>query len=385
MDRKTKILIYMMLVGNFGILSTQQGIIGILPEISAFFNVSISQAGLFVSLFSLIIAITGIFLPLLSSKFNRKTMLIMVLSVFTVFTALEAFITDFYPALICRIIPAFFQTIYTSLTLTVTSEIVGKEEHHSAVSKVIMGVSAGMIVGMPITTFLTSMLGYQMALLWFSVINAVSLILTVIYFPSMPGKQQSYGSQISVAKTGLFIISVLGIVVLTSGSYEAYIYISQFLQEVTHINGFELSVVLFLYGIGSLIGNYTGGILLSKKAKSTVLSYPFVLTALFITIFILGGFKIPMIVLVFLWGLLIGVVVDILQYWVTTSAPEAPEFANGMFLSMNNIGITIGTSIGGVVVMSLGTKFIMIIGVVITLIGFVLLFTRAKKYPESVN
>lgn len=385
MDRKTKILIYMMLVGNFGILSTQQGIIGILPEISAFFNVSISQAGLFVSLFSLIIAITGIFLPLLSSKFNRKTMLIMVLSVFTVFTALEAFITDFYPALICRIIPAFFQTIYTSLTLTVASEIVGKEERHSAVSKVIMGVSAGMIVGMPITTFLTSMLGYQMALLWFSVINAVSLILTVIYFPSMPGKQQSYGSQISVAKTGLFIISVLGIVVLTSGSYEAYIYISQFLQEVTHINGFELSVVLFLYGIGSLIGNYTGGILLSKKAKSTVLSYPFVLTALFITIFILGGFKIPMIVLVFLWGLLIGVVVDILQYWVTTSAPEAPEFANGMFLSMNNIGITIGTSIGGVVVMSLGTKFIMIIGVVITLIGFVLLFTRAKKYPESVN
>ena len=140
-----------------------------------------------------------------------------------------------------------------------------------------------------------------------------------------------------------------------------------------------------MYGIGSLIGNYTGGILLSKKAKSTVLSYPFVLTALFITIFILGGFKIPMIVLVFLWGLLIGVVVDILQYWVTTSAPEAPEFANGMFLSMNNIGITIGTSIGGVVVMSLGTKFIMIIGVVITLIGFVLLFTRAKKYPESVG
>ena len=61
MDRKTKILIYMMLVGNFGILSTQQGIIGILPEISTFFNVSISQAGLLVSLFSLIIAITGIF------------------------------------------------------------------------------------------------------------------------------------------------------------------------------------------------------------------------------------------------------------------------------------------------------------------------------------
>ena len=81
----------------------------------------------------------------------------MVLSVFTVFTALEAFITDFYPALICRIIPAFFQTIYTSLTLTVASEIVGKEERHSAVSKVIMGVSAGMIVGMTITTFLTSM------------------------------------------------------------------------------------------------------------------------------------------------------------------------------------------------------------------------------------
>ena len=372
-----------MLLGNFGILSTQQGIIGILPEIATFFNVNISQAGLFVSMFSLIIAITGIFLPLLSSRFNRKTMLIMVLGVFTLFSVINIFVTDFNIALVCRIIPAFFQTIYTSLSLTVASEIVSPEERSSAVSKVIMGVTAGMILSMPITTFLTSLLGYQMALGWFAIINALSLILTIIYFPSLPGKEQSYGSQVSVVKTGVFLLAIIGIVVLTSGSYEAYIYISQFLQEISNIKGIELSIALFLYGIGSLIGNYVGGKLLSRNARLTVLGYPFEISLLFLLIFLIGSFKLPMFICVFLWGLSIGVVVDILQYVVSTAAPQAPEFANGMFLSMNNIGITIGTSIGGLVVLNLGTRMIMIVAILITLLGFILLAVRDRKYPKS--
>ncbi|WP_323737606.1 hypothetical protein PXD04_11215 (plasmid) [Methanosphaera sp. ISO3-F5] len=66
------IIIYIMMLGTFGVLSTEMGVVGILPQISQYFNVDITQAGLFVSLFALTIAICGIFMPLVFSKFDRK-------------------------------------------------------------------------------------------------------------------------------------------------------------------------------------------------------------------------------------------------------------------------------------------------------------------------
>ena len=151
------------MLGTFGVLSTEMGVVGILPQIAQYFNVDITQAGLFVSLFALTIAICGIFMPLVFSKFDRKKSFILVLAIFTIFSTVGAFVTDFNIALICRIIPAIFHPIYCGLALTVAAEIVEPEKAQDAVSKVIMGVSAGMIIGVPITTFVASNFGYQYA------------------------------------------------------------------------------------------------------------------------------------------------------------------------------------------------------------------------------
>ena len=251
-------IIYIMVLGTFGILSTEMGVVGILPQIAEYFNVSITQAGLFVSMFALTIAIFAIFMPVIFSKYERKKTFILVLTVFTVFTAIGAFVKDFNIALICRIIPAMFHPIYCSLSMTVAAEIVDPDKAQDAVSKVIMGVSAGMIIGVPITTFLASHLGYQYAMLLFTAINFIVLILTILFFPKIPGKEDSYLSQISAAKTGVFLISVLGVIFLNAGMYTGYSYISEFLNALTHIVGTNLSIVLLLYGVASIIGNWIG-------------------------------------------------------------------------------------------------------------------------------
>ena len=106
--KRNNIMIYIMMLGTFGILNTDMGIVGILPEVTQYFNVSLADAGLLVSLFSLVISITSLFLPLLFSRFDRKNTFVMVLAIFTVFNFIGAFITDFTLALICRLIPAIF-------------------------------------------------------------------------------------------------------------------------------------------------------------------------------------------------------------------------------------------------------------------------------------
>jgi len=381
--KNENLIIYIMMLGTFGVLSTEMGVVGILPQIAEYFNVNITQAGLFVSLFALTIAICGIFMPLVFSKFDRKKSFTMVLAIFTIFSTLGAFVSDFNIALICRIIPAIFHPIYCGLALTVAAEIVEAEKTQEAVSKVIMGVSAGMIVGVPITTFVASNFGYQYAMLWFSAVTFIALIATILFFPALPGKKQSYGNQISVVKTGIFIISILGVIFLNAGMYTSYSYISEFLNTITNIFANELSVVLFIYGVASIAGNWLGAKLLNSNTNKTVLSFPIIFSILLIGMFMFGSVKIPTILLLALWGLLAGIGNDIAQYWMVSAAPDAPEFANGIFLSMGNVGVTIGTTIAGAVVLTMGVRYIMLAAIAVLIVDLILLFIRTKKYPAG--
>lgn len=377
---KNNLIIYIMVLGTFGILSTEMGVVGILPQIAEYFNVSITQAGLFVSMFALTIAIFAIFMPVIFSKYERKKTFILVLTVFTVFTAIGAFVKDFNIALICRIIPAMFHPIYCSLSMTVAAEIVEPDKAQDAVSKVIMGVSAGMIIGVPITTFLASHLGYQYAMLWFTTINFIVLILTILFFPKIPGKEDSYLSQISAAKTGVFLISVLGVIFLNAGMYTGYSYISEFLNVLTHIVGTKLSIVLLLYGVASIIGNWLGAKLLDRDSRKIILASPIVVSIILFGIFTVSSQTIPTVIFINFWGLFAGIINDISQYLMVSAAPQAPEFANGIFLSMGNVGVTIGTTIAGFVVAGIGVRYVMLFAILVLVFDLILLFTRTQKY-----
>lgn len=78
------LLLFILAVGVFGILNTEMGVIGILPHLAKYFNVSISEAGWLVSGFALAIAFAGPTLPLIFSGIDRKKIMIMVLIIFVI-------------------------------------------------------------------------------------------------------------------------------------------------------------------------------------------------------------------------------------------------------------------------------------------------------------
>lgn len=59
MKNSKGLLIFILAVGVFGIINTEMGVIGILPDLAVYFDVSVPTAGLLVSLFALAIAIAG--------------------------------------------------------------------------------------------------------------------------------------------------------------------------------------------------------------------------------------------------------------------------------------------------------------------------------------
>ncbi|PQP81382.1 MFS transporter [Paenibacillus sp. PCH8] len=305
MTRRNHLLIFILATGVFGIINTEMGVIGILPALADHFDVSVSKAGLLVSLFALCVAIAGPTMPLLFSGVDRKKAMLLVLGVFIISNMVSIYTSNFTLALITRVIPAFFHPIYCSLAFTIAASTVSREEAPRAVSNVMIGVSAGMVIGVPIVSFL-----------------------------------------------------------------------AEYLTSVTNVSLNMISMMLLIYGGANIIGNIVAGRLLTNHAIKSVVIFPFALGIVYIFLFWFGQFTIPMIIITFVWGIFGGLGANINQYWMMTSAPEASDFTNGLFLTSANLGTTLGASLAGLLILTMGTPYMVIAGMISLVLGAVCIGLR---------
>ncbi|PRS44670.1 MFS transporter [Bacillus sp. RJGP41] len=384
MTKPNNLLIFILTIGVFGIINTEMGVIGILPSIADHFHVSISKAGLLVSLFALAVAVSGPTMPLLFSGMNRKKVMLLVLGVFVLGNIVSIFTTNFTLALVARIVPAFFHPIYCSLAFTVAADSVSKEEAPKAVSKVFIGVSAGMVVGVPIVSFIANAASIEMAMAFFAIVNAIVFLATLIFVPSMPVKEKlSYGAQLSVLKKSITWLSIMAVILLNSAIFGVYSYLTEYLKTVTNMSSNTISLMLLIYGGANIIGNIAAGKLLTKNANKSVVIFPFALGAVYIILFLFGQFTIPMAILTLIWGILAGIGGNINQYWIMSSASESPDFANGLFLTAVNLGTTIGAAAGGLFISELGTQYVVFVGLLSLLLSSVMIFLRNYKFTPA--
>ena len=249
------------------------GLLAYFLHVAEHFDVSVSKAGLLVSLFALVVAGSGPTMPLLFSGINRKKVMLLVLGVFVVGNIVSIFTSNFTIVLIARIVPALFHPVYCSLAFSVAAASVSKEEAPKAVSKIFIGVSAGIVIGVPISNFIASTTSLQMAMVFFAVVNAMAFIATLLFVPSMPVKERlSYGAQLSVLKKLITWHSIMAVIFLNAAVFGVYSYFAEYLKTVTNMSSNSITIMLLIFGGANIIGNIVAGRLLTKNAlKSVVL------------------------------------------------------------------------------------------------------------------
>ncbi|WP_025092726.1 MFS transporter [Bacillus safensis] len=384
MKSSKSLLIFILAVGVFGIINTEMGVIGILPDLADRFDVSISKAGLFVSLFALAVAIAGPTLPLVFSAINRKHVMLIVLIIFVIGNVLSIFTNNFTVALLARVIPGLFHPVYVSMALSVAAAAVSAKEAPKAVSKVFIGVSAGMVLGVPVVSFIASTISLDVAMSFFAIVNIFTLIATWLFVPSMPVKERvTYGSQLKVLTQGIAWISIITVFFLNAAIFGVYSYLAEYLGTVVNMSANLISTMLLVYGLANIIGNLIAGKLLTDYPIRSVTSYPIVLTAVYLVFFLVAEFTIPTAIIVLVWGVLGGIGVNITQYWVMSSAPNAPDFANGLYLTAVNLGTTVGASIAGIIIAQIGTKYILFMGIFSLILAFVFIVIRNSMYKTA--
>ncbi|MNL83116.1 hypothetical protein D3C87_2106760 [compost metagenome] len=71
------------------------------------------------------------------------------------------------------------------------------------------------------------------------------------------------------------------------------------------------------------------------------------------------------------------------QYLMMSSAPEAPDFANGLFISSCNVGTTLGAAVGGFFISGMGTQYVVLAGLLSLLLSFIIILLRNYMFTPT--
>ncbi|WP_110558819.1 MFS transporter [Helicobacter cinaedi] len=373
-------LLWILCFGVFGILSTELGMMGIIPIVAQKFSVSIDDAGWSVSVFALMIVFCAPIAPLLGSKFAPKKLMLFCLAIFSLTSLAAAFVDSFWALLICRAIPAFFHPIYIALALSMaTSLATTKEESLKNTAKVFAGVSAGMVLGVPIASFLGGNYSFAFAMGFFALCTSLAFIATLLFVPNMTNNEApKITTQLEILKFPFLWVSIFAVVCVNAGVFGFYSYFSDFLHSITQVSFDFISVVLAVYGSMNIVGNIIAGKALAKNANATILATLLGMICLYALIFVFAKQGVVLLIFAVLLGILAGVVNNATHYVITHPYPQAPDFTNGLFLSIANIGLSTGVALCGLCISLLNTQYTALCAIVLLSMGVATMLFRMR-------
>ncbi|WP_420539987.1 MFS transporter [Paenibacillus polymyxa] len=384
MKKVNPLLIIILALGVFGIITTEMGIIGVLPQVTQKFNISASQAGWLVSIFSFVVAISGPFLTLLVSGMNRKVVLLIAVFSFVISNLVYAYTTHFEVMLTFRVLPAIFHPVFFSVALVTASNLVPPEKSSKAVTKVFAGITVGFAFGVPLTSYLAEKIALEAAFWFGAVVSMIAFVGILIWLPSLPVQEKmSYGKQLSVLRKPQLWFNIVSVIFIFAAMFSVYSYFAEYLGEITRMNGSWISMMLMVFGIVMIFGNFLFGGLLHKNLIKTVITFPLLYMVIYVLTYALGTSFLPMIVVVLIWGAVHSGGLIISQAWLTTEAKEAPEFGNSLFVSFSNLGITIGAAMGGWFISHLGIHQLIWSGMMFALLAFLSIIIKIKMFKSN--
>jgi multidrug resistance protein len=372
-------------ISSFAIGTTEFVMVGILPTVAEKLGVSVSTAGLQVTLYALGVAIGGPILTALTHHMKRKPLLIALMGLFVLGHIAAALSPGFIFLLAARFISGFAHGVFIGTGATIASNLVPEDKRATAIAMMFSGITIAIIAGVPLGTFIGQHWGWRATFVGVAILGVVGLVANQLLLPDdIPnGTPVLLKEQLKVLKNP-HILLVLAITAFGyGGTFVAFTYLATLLEKVTGFSSTYVSPLLLVYGVAIAIGNVVGG-KVSNRRPATSLIIMFALQAAVLLIFTCTmHYRIPAVITLFAMGILSFSSVPGLQLYIVQLAekylPGTESVSSSLNIAAFNAGVAIGATTGGFVVdSSLGLSATPWVGALLVLAGLVLMI-RSRK------
>lgn len=352
--------------------------IGLLTDIAHTFSITQTQAGIMITIYSWAVMLLSLPLMILASKYNYKKILLVTLFLFGLGQAISATSTNFLILIIGRLIVACAHAIFWSIASVIAVRLVNEDKREFAMSMIVTGTSVAMIAGLPLGRMIGLWIGWRITFLIVGIISIVLLLFQIHYFPNLKTTSAFSLNKLPTLLRNRQLITIYGISLLfASAYYTAYSYIEPFLSQVANLSNTTITLVLSLFGVAGIGGSILFSNFYNKNRKRFILASLFSLTLVLFLLKPSAASMITLLLICIVWGTSSTAFnVACQSETMLTTNENTNSVAMSIFSGIFNLGIELGSFIGGQTINLLNIQSIGYIAGIIAILGIIFYIRR---------
>ncbi len=372
--------VYVLALISFLVGTSNYIISGILDRIAETLGTSVAAAGQLITVYSLAYAVGTPILMALTAKMDRRKLLLYSLGIFIAANLLTFILSGFGFFIAARIVTALGAGVVTVNALSIAAKIAPPGKQASAIANVTMGITASLIIGVPLGRMVALAFGWKAVFLAIAIVGGLAMLVIAALIPRLQGdKPVPLIKQFALLKKPQVLVA-LAITFFWLGGYSlAYTYLSPFLLEATHLNESLISAALFVFGVASLIGSKVGGYSADKRGiKYTLVSGMMLHVISLILLSLVGQSVIAVFAILILWSFSAWSSAPAQQFNLVSLVPESSGVMLSLNSSMMQLAMAVGAGVGGVIVNRVSLSSITWFGVLGVLIAIIAVFALSS-------
>ena len=340
-------------LGTFAVGTDAFVVAGFLPSMADDLHVSSAAAGQSVTVFAAAYAVLSPVLATATARVPRRALLVTALITLGLANLCSALSPNLAVLIVSRVVAAAGAAAYTPTAGAVSAALVRPELRARALAVVIGGLTVATALGVPLGNLASHWLGWRTAL---GIVAGLCLLFAAgvrLIMPALPGSVRvPLRTRLAVLRRPA-VPAVLPLTVLGMGaSYTAYAYSVPLLRAVQVPDGADLWM-LFLYGLGAVLGNLASGYATDRWGSVRLLTAGYVgmVLSLGLLTWIAAAHasQVPLVgLLVMLWGASSWCQTPAQQHRLIEAAPQEAPLVVSLNSSAIYLGIGLGTVLGGI-------------------------------------
>ena len=358
--------------------------IGLLTDIAGAFGLSESGAGLMISVYAWAVAALSLPLMIAASRVSPKGLITAVLALFCAGQVASAVAPTFELLVLARLVVAASHAVFWSVASPFAVRLVAPERASLAMSLIVTGTSVAMIFGLPLGRALGLALGWRMTFACVFATGLVALVGLLALFPRLPkGEAFTLARLPELGRNRSLLGIYLATILFSSGYYTAYSYVEPFLQQVAHVPSELVTVALTVFGVAGLAGSWLFARLFDAHRRAFLSATMVGITVALLSLAPLAGLAAGPFVVCALWGASATAYNVAAQAEIIRVTPEdASAVAMSVFSGLFNVGIGLGSVVGGIVCDGPGIELVGVVGGIVAAAGAAFCVTRLGAMLE---
>lgn len=367
-------------LGIFAIVMSEFLPASLLPLMAGGLAVSVGEAGLAVSVTAFAGALSALLISVVLPRADRRRVMLGLTVLAIVSDVLVASAPNLVVLLAARVLLGVALGGFWAMATAMAAHLVHPDHVGRALTVINAGVAVATVAAVPLGAWLGGVWGWRSVFLLGA---GVAVLALVVQASTLPSVQPSAGSGLralgAVLRSRVVLIGLLAILLVFGGHFSGFTYVRPAAQGLSGIDGGGFAMLLLVFGIANFLGTSLSGPVADRAPRLGVLLFPAVLGIGMLVMVATGQSIAGLFLAAALWGLGFGGVPTTVLSWGARVEPARLEQIGGVIVTVCNIAIAIGASLGGLLVDGIGSSTPLLAGGIAALVGAAVLTSLRSR------